>query len=203
MSRVLHYFPIIHSEADLGTLASPIEHRKATNMGRRGVFRDRRRIDHFWQEVRAAADRIPIVQGAMRVYQDSLPVGDQTNRIVEDLAKAGSQNHQILLALLARGAVLMGTEAPELLVEEYRLAQASLAGNPTADAASETLIERRDRFIAARIGTTLAAGETGILFIGALHAVHRYLNPDIQVVYPLYSPRRANSLRKEDVTLRP
>jgi hypothetical protein len=59
--------------------------------------------------------------------------------------------------------------------------------------ATDTLLERRDRFIASRIDATLEPEETGILFIGALHSVALYLNPDIQVIYPLYRPVRDGS----------
>jgi hypothetical protein len=52
----------------------------------------------------------------------------------------------------------------------------------------DTLLERRDHYIADRINRTLGAGETGILFMGMLHAAARYLDPDIKVVYPLGPP---------------
>jgi hypothetical protein len=52
----------------------------------------------------------------------------------------------------------------------------------------DTLIERRDRYVADRINRTLGAGETGILFMGMLHEVTRSLEPDIQVAYPLGGP---------------
>jgi hypothetical protein len=91
----------------------------------------------------------------------------------------------------------MGTESGELLVEEYRLASAVLtsagAGGPARaearqKASSDALLEKRDRYIAARINATLAAGETGILFLGMLHSVDRRLDPDVRVVYPVGPP---------------
>jgi len=90
----------------------------------------------------------------------------------------------------------MGTEAWELLKEEYRLAQESLASQggaatpaPSAvrsPAAGESILEQRDRFIARRINETLKEGETGILFLGMLHSVERHLSQDIQVIYPCH-----------------
>ena len=56
------------------------------------------------------------------------------------------------------------------------------------DRLRDTLLERRDRYVADRINRTLGAGETGILFMGMLHEVTRSLEPDIQVVYPLGGP---------------
>ena len=48
--------------------------------------------------------------------------------------------------------------------------------------------ERLVRFVGDRVNSTLRAGETGILFMGMLHAVTRYLDPDIDLVYPLGPP---------------
>jgi hypothetical protein len=101
----------------------------------------------------------------------------------------------LLLKLQARGAILMGTESPELLVEEYRLATAAFAPGATIRTEirqkqlRDTLLEKRDRYIADRIDGTLGAGESGILFMGMLHEVARYLDSDIDVVYPLGPPR--------------
>jgi hypothetical protein len=130
----------------------------------------------------------------VRVYQDGLPVCGHEREIVTELAAAGSRNHKLLLSLLARGAVLMGTESADLLVEEYQLASAALAAGRTPHAKArrdrlhDTLLERRDRYIADRINGTLGAGETGILFMGMLHEVTRSLDPNILVVYPHRRP---------------
>ena len=43
--------------------------------------------------------------------------------------------------------------------------------------------------MAQRINDTLKDGETGILFLGMLHSVERYLHPDVKVIYPLHRPR--------------
>jgi len=47
------------------------------------------------------------------------------------------------------------------------------------------LLDRRNRFIAYRINTTLCTGETGILFLGMLHSLENLLNKDINVIYPV------------------
>jgi hypothetical protein len=200
MPRILHYFPIVHTAADFGTFGESALRAKAAAIGRRGALLDAVRIDRLWREIETASDRIPIPSGRLRVYQDGLPVCDRVERIVKDLAGAGSANHRILLKLEARGAVLMGTEEPDLLVEEYNLAPKAIGAKRTGRAGvtprgspleADTLLDRRDRFIASRINATLEPGEAGILFIGALHAVAPYLNPDIQVIYPLYRPSAA------------
>jgi pheromone shutdown protein TraB len=66
-----------------------------------------------------------------------------------------------------------------LLLEEYRLLQSAQRAPEEAAA----LLHRRDRFIAERIGASLAEGETGLLFMGALHQVARLLPPRIRVEY--------------------
>jgi hypothetical protein len=89
----------------------------------------------------------------------------------------------------------MGTESPELLVEEYQLTSAALAAgaNLKRDGRQrelrDSLLEKRDRFIAQRINATLGAGESGILFLGMLHQAAKYLDSGIDVVYPLGLPR--------------
>ena len=202
MSRKLYYFPMIHTAADFGTLGEAALRAKAAALGRRGAQLDAARIARLWHEIEIAADRISFPSGGLRVYQDGLPVCDRVEQIVEDLAAAGSANHRILRKLHSRGAALMGTEDPELLVEEYQLAGKGLVAKGTQGARvsphggppeKDALLDRRDRFIASRINATLEPDEAGILFIGALHAVAPYLNPDIQVVYPLYRPAGARS----------
>lgn len=98
---------------------------------------------------------------------------------------------------MSQGAILMGTESGELLVQEYQLAKQSLRGRPPRAAgvaaqrraAGDQLLQRRDQFIAQHINDTLKPGETGILFLGMLHSVEQHLNPDIKVIYPVHRPR--------------
>lgn len=55
----------------------------------------------------------------------------EEEKIGKDLANSGSRNHKLLVRLIEKGATLMGTEAPELLVEEYESYKRLLAsGNP-------------------------------------------------------------------------
>ena len=154
-------------------------------------------IDLIWTEIEAAIDALALSFDRVRLYQDGLPVCGREAEIVTELAQAGSRNHQLLLRLMAQGAVLMGTESGDLLVQEYQLAKQSLTTRPpraaglaaSRRASSEALLQRRDQFIAQRINETLKTGETGILFLGMLHSLERYLHPDIKVIYPLHRPR--------------
>ena len=119
---------------------------------------------------------------------------DHERQIVAELAQAGSRNHQLLLKLQQKGALLMGSESAELLVEEYQLVKQVFAEGMTRGSAQpaaqgktlqDSLLKRRDQFIARRISQTLLAGETGLLFVGVLHAVEPWLDKDIEVVRPV------------------
>ena len=193
--RKLVYIPIIHTLADMGTLGTAVRGMKLSALGRQGLTRNAAVVETMWTQIEGVVANLPATSGSMRVYQDGLPVCRHEQEIVSELAGAGNRNHRLLLELQARGAILMGTESPELLVEEYQLAAAAFASGATVRTqirqkqSRDTLIEKRDRYIAARINGTLGAGESGILFMGMLHQVTRYLDSDIDVTYPLGPPR--------------
>src|ERR1035437_5144449 len=194
-ARRLVYLPIIHTAADMGTLGAPIRGKKLSTMGRQGLKVNAAVVDKMWEEWERVVSNLPVPPGIVRVYQDGLPVCGHEQEIVSELAGAGHRNHGLLLKLQARGAVLMGTESPELLVEEYQLATAAFASGAAARAElrqkqlRDMLLEKRDRYIGDRINRTLGPGESGILFMGMLHEVARYLDSDIDVICPLGPPR--------------
>jgi hypothetical protein len=195
-ARQLIYFPIIHTQADMGKLQESVAQKSREKLGRSGVARKARAVARMWRHIDRAIAALNLSWTQVRLYQDGLPVCGREAEIVAELAQAGSRNHQLLERLRSQGAVLMGTESADLLVQEYQLAQQTLIGHPAGPAApaaprralSDSLLQRRDRFIAQRINDTLQPGETGILFLGMLHAVERYLPRDIEVIYPLSRP---------------
>jgi hypothetical protein len=139
----------------------------------------------IWELIEALA--LPYER--IRLYQDGLPECGREEELVKEVAGCGSKNHQLLLDLMQKGAVLMGTESPELLVQELTLLRAGLAAPPVsekADAAPATneggkLLAERDHYIAQRINDTLCVNEIGFLFLGLAHSVEALLHPDIQV----------------------
>jgi len=193
----LIYLPIIHTQDDMGALKESVARASLEKMGRAGLARKIAAIDQIWTEIEAAIKALALSWERVRLYQDGLPVCGREVEIVTELAQAGSRNHQLLLRLMAQGAVLMGTEEGDLLVQEYQLAKQSLTTRPpraagaaaTRRALSAALLQRRDQFIAQRINETLKRGETGILFLGMLHSLERYLHPDVKVAYPLHRSR--------------
>jgi hypothetical protein len=194
-ARKLVYLPIVHTAADMGTLGASIRGMKLSTLGRQGLKHNAEVVDKMWEELERVVSNLPVPPGTVRVYQDGLPVCGHEQEIVSELAGAGHRNHRLLLKLQVRGAMLMGTESPELLVEEYQLATAAFAAGAGARTEfrqkqlRDMLLEKRDRYIGDRINRTLGAGESAIWFMGMLHQVTRYLDPDIEVVYPLGPPR--------------
>ena len=179
----------------MGSLGAPIREVKLSSLGRAGLTRNTAMVEKMWEEIESAVAKLPVSPGTVRLYQDGLAVCGHEREIVSELAEQGSRNNALLVKLQARGAILMGTESPELLVEEYQLATAAFAsgahvrGEIRQKQLRDALLETRDRYIAERINGTLGAGESGILFVGMLHQVAKHLAADIHVVYPLGPPR--------------
>ncbi|HRI55149.1 MAG TPA: hypothetical protein PLW65_33670 [Pseudomonadota bacterium] len=189
LPRRLYYVPIVHTQEDLGSLAESAQAQTTARLGAAAWEEKQRAGAEYWERVASWVDALPSELPGFRLYQDGLPVCGSEDRIVAELADKGSRNYRLLTRLMQRGAVLMGTESPNLLREEYELVQQLLAESrvPPPHNPAE-LLARRDGFIALRIAQTLLPGETGILFIGALHRVAPLLPSDIQISYPL-APR--------------
>lgn len=203
--RTLIYIPIIHTEADMGALGRSVRRATVQRLGRHAWERNVDVIGRMWEEIRRAAEGWDLPWEKVRLYQDGLPRCGREAEIVRDLAGAGSPNHQLLLSLMKRGATLMGTESPDLLVEEYRLVREILAARNPEEAArlearhegrSRSLLGQRDQYIAGRINESLCAGETGLLFLGMLHSLDPWLAKDIRVRYPIRRPARARGRTK-------
>lgn len=178
MARLI-YVPVVHSLAEMGSVASEY---KAAFLARYGEHKWKERAfeyDAIWSAIVEAIDALALDFKTVKLFQDSLPVCGQESALVRDLAAQGSRNHQLLENLVRRGATLIGTESPALLLDEYKLLQSP--GRTKAREAA--LLNARDRFIAERIGASLAEGETGILFIGALHKVADFLPERVKVEY--------------------
>jgi hypothetical protein len=107
-SRTLIYFPIIHTTEDLGSLKDPVARATLEKVGRPGLVRRLAVIDQIWSDIERAVKALALDFNRVRLYQDGLPVCGREAEIVKKLVEAGNRNHQILLALMAKGANLMG-----------------------------------------------------------------------------------------------
>ncbi|MBI2115303.1 MAG: hypothetical protein HYT85_09495 [candidate division NC10 bacterium] len=187
--RRLIYVPIVHTAADMGSQAEALEREHVRRHGRGEWARTRRLIDEVWEGLRTRLLALNLDYRRVRIYQDGLPVCGRELDIVREVAQGGSRNYALILELLSRGAVVEGTESPGLLREEYeRIRSAIPAGQAREEDAGEgeRLLRQRDEFIGRRIDETLKEGEVGILFIGLMHRVDRFLAPDIEVQYLIH-----------------
>ena len=177
--RRLLYVPILHEEADFGSLGPALARASATLSGSQRWARHLETVRGFWESVAAYLDLFDA--GQLRVYQDGLAAeGALGRRIVEEGASRCSQNYGLVLGLLRRGAQLRKTEDPALLLQERAYLTGAAPGVPSNEVRQE-LMERRDISIAQAINATLQEGEAGVLLIGAGHNVLPHLSRDICV----------------------
>ncbi len=187
--RRLFWVPIIHTSADLGSLRTAVRRIHEDQAGQH-AWQDRvRQIGQLWRSIRSSLLQQDLDWPRVLLYQDGLPVCGKEDMIVQDLSRNGSANHRLLVELIARGARLVGTESPELLIEEYELNRRVLL-DPSARAEGfeartqalfRDLLDRRDAFIASRIDETLPAGGVGCLFLGLMHQVEGRLPTEIEL----------------------
>jgi len=204
--RSLIYVPIVHSKADLGALGQAAAEQTAVLIEADLIEQRRDSIEAMWGVIRSKMLGMPLAWPTVRIYQDGLPICGHEHAIVRDLAAAGSLNHRLLAELLARGATLMGTEEPPLLIREYRRFQRLIALAQQREPDSREILEirregedllvQRDDAIARRIRSTLAEGEQGVLFIGLLHRVDELIAGEVHIQHLIrYLPLGAEPLR--------
>jgi hypothetical protein len=204
--KTLIYFPVIHTQADMGALRESIKRVTLHKLGQATFKQKKVLIDRMWDKIEQVIEDLNLQFGKVRLYQDGLPVCGREVEIIKDLAEAESRNHKLLLRLMEKGAKIMGTESSELLLEEYQLIKQIMDEGGAQDlgktiyhngiddlktsqkALSDLLLSKRDQFIAERINSTVGAGETGILFLGMLHSVEKLLDKRIRVFYPINRP---------------
>lgn len=189
MGRTLIYIPIIHTDPDLGSLASDVEEKAIRLLGERWQEHERI-VEQYWEEIVRYFERRDL-QG-VKIFQDGLPVGGkEAQTMIGDLAKTGSPNYKLLKDLSERGAQLLKTEDPALLKKEYQLTKELVAKKPLLSAvraflnykfSKDRLLKARDKYIASQINRELKERETGICFLGAYHEVLPKLAQDIKVV---------------------
>jgi hypothetical protein len=181
----------------MGALGHAIKEITIQKLGQQGWERNVHLIDDIWTRIEEAIESWALPYKRLRLYQDGMPICGREEEIVTELAKAGSRNHRLLLRLMEKGATLMGTESAPLLVQEYKLVKEIVAAGDSPKALrlearyktlSHALLKQRDKSIAERINTTLHPGETGLLFLGMLHAISGGLAKDIRVTQPVFPP---------------
>ncbi len=194
-SRSLIYVPVIHTQADMGSMSGALKQEYIKKFGEQKWNQHVREIDQMWDGLRTKIDKLRLDWSKVRIYQDGLPVCGKEKEIVADLASKGSKNHEVVQWLVDNGANLEGTEDASLLLEEYNHIKkiANAKNNKEKDESikeyekiAQDLLSKRDNFIKERIDHTLKAGETGILFMGLLHRVDEGLNAGIKVSFLIH-----------------
>ena len=179
----------------MGTLASQMKESFTAEFGEDKWQEHWNAIHQMWDGLKLKIQQLKLDYKKVKLYQDGLPTCGFEEKIVRDIAGRGSKNHQLLVWLIEQGAVLEGTEDPNLLIQEYThikkilSAQTEDEKNKAAkeyETASKELLVKRDQFIKERIEKTLNTGETGLLFLGMLHGVDEVLSKNIKVSYLIH-----------------
>jgi len=191
--RRLVYIPVIHTASDMGTMARGLEQATNETAGRRLAAEHRTAVDEMWDGLERKILRLPLPPRFF-LYQDGLPVCGIEDEIITQTADSGSRNYRLLVQLMARGGVPIGTEDPELLVEEYQAVRDCVEASPRQRSAATSrykeksvrLLSARDAFVAQRVDETLPQKGLGLLFMGLLHRVDERLPEDIDMHYLIY-----------------
>jgi hypothetical protein len=186
--RRLIYIPVIHTEFEMGSVASWLEEEYILKFGKEKWEQHLKLLKEIWQWIKDKIESLKLTYEKVRIYQDGLPLCGKELDIVQKLAERDSVNYKIILELISKGAKLEGTESKELLLEEYNNIKNITATSVKKEyrKRSKQLLIRRDRYIANRINKTLREDETGILFMGGKHEVDKYLPKDIKICYLIY-----------------
>lgn len=185
--RKLIYVPILHSGADMGSVAPGIDARGEAMIGTEGWEKHKETISKFWDSIEEYFKSLNVK--GFQIYQDGLLAdGELGMRVVNGAAAKGSKNYQIIKKLVSKGAKIVKTEDMKILIKEIDLIKKitnsdsklkKLVGALQYKLLKNKLLRERDKFIAARINKTLV--KTGIIFIGAYHNVIPLLDKDIEV----------------------
>ena len=188
--KALIYVPIIHTSADLGSLAKDLNRRGIADLGEELWREHIKTVETFWDELSHYFDSIDV--SGMKIYQDGMVAGSGVGqKIVEEGAKSGSKNYELVSELLKRGAILVKTEDFKLVKKErdrlIAITQAKslpekLIAFMKYKVIKNRLLNKRDEFIARRIEETLNQDGTGIIFIGAFHNIKERLPKDVRIM---------------------
>jgi len=187
--RTLIYVPIIHTSADLGSLAKEVSERGIADLGENLWEKHRKTVEGFWDAISNYFDSIDVSN--VKIYQDGMVAEAEIGQeIVKEGVKSGSRNYQLVSKLIERGAVLVKTEDFNLVKEERDKLLALLKSKSIIKKLAafieyrlikNRLLKRRDKFITKRIDETLQHGEKAILFIGAYHNIKKRLPRNMHV----------------------
>jgi hypothetical protein len=180
-AKKLIIIPIAHTADETGSLAV----RPKTTAQRIEFERKQNVIKAAWREIENNLLGWRTDFSGVFIYQDGLPVLEAGKEIdfVRRVAETGSPNFALLLKLHSLNAQIIGTESPELLEAELNLQKKIQAEPENGEllSMSARILQQRDEFIAKRISDTLPLSASGILFIGLLHSVEKFIPDNIEI----------------------
>jgi len=188
--RTLFYVPIIHTSADMGSLAKAIEERGIAGFGKEFWAEHESTVLGFWDTVVKYFAGVDVAD--FRIYQDGMIVDDAAGQhIVDEGFKAGSRNYELVAMLLKRGAMLVKTEDLNLVKAERdnllkitnaKSLPSKLLAYVKYRLTKNMLLKKRDEYIVRQIEKTLPADGTGILFIGAYHNARAMFSGEMKII---------------------
>jgi len=106
--RILIYVPIIHTSADLGSLAKEVTERGIADLGEDFWKEHIKTVEGFWEAIVQYFDSINVT--GVKIYQDGMVAEDEVcQKIVEEGLKSGSKNYdQIPQRIGSRPAKRLG-----------------------------------------------------------------------------------------------
>lgn len=189
--RKLILIRIVHTAADMGSMSEGLIKEGMEKLGKEKWLENQKKIENFWNDLEKEIDELNLDYSRTKIYQDGLPSsGELGLKIVRETADKGSRNYQIVRKYIERGAVIVATESPEFLIEEYGYIKDIVSAATAVEKADaigryelikDSLMHKRDAYIAKVIDNTLKDNETGLLFIGAAHNVVHELPDSIEV----------------------
>lgn len=184
--------PIIHSYADMGSLAKELNRESASVVGEENWHKHIDLVNDYWNEIASYFENFDFHDKIIKIYQDGMFVdGEAALNIINEGINSGSKNSEIVSKLIRRGAILIKTEDFKMVKNEYDGFQSILKSKSNIQKIFSLLrykilkgfyLLSRDKFISGRIAETLNQNETGILFIGAYHNIIKRLPKDVTVI---------------------
>ena len=115
--KTLIYVPVIHTSADLGSLAGDVTKRGIADLGEDVWKGHLRTVEGFWDVITDYFISVDV--SGMKIYQDGMVAEGKIGEIiVEESLNLGSRNYQLVSKLLKKGAILVKTENFNLVKKE-------------------------------------------------------------------------------------
>jgi len=171
---ILFQARVIHSPEDFGDSKESAIANLIQKIGKQQSEQILANIAEVWEKVKSITLQLGLYDMPLDIFLDGLDINtlDVPGK-VRKLATDGVTMYVIAAELQTANAIVYGTESHELLMEER------ITGTDPEKA--QTLLAKRDRFIARRITEVMSPERMGFLIIGREHDVPEHLSDDFLV----------------------